>query len=400
MRIFSHSSRLEQQRKDAEHRQIQKREGLHFGIHPNCPRCSLNMTKRHVGQMGQYICLGCYGIVASVSVLERFLSGPERIDFMQRARAAEVGKAPCSHCRQRMRIVWHRKGEQNLELDYCSSCSLLWFDSGEWKSFEESSGRAEKPLSGPAVHDYAKALLQMDRDSHQNRDAYKFESKSAESPVKVALGLGLIGLPVEEENDVFYEKPWVTWGLILACFAAYFATVKTGSGVIEAFGYYARGSIPSQLGHAITSFFLHGGVWHLLGNMYFLWIFGDNVEDEIGKSNYLGFLALATISGAFLAAKSDPRMIDVPLVGASGGIAGLVAFYLLRFPRRRFIVRIAYVFSTAVPSLFFGIFFFSKDLIGIAKQLAGATNVSHLAHIGGAAVGVFASIVFGKKTPR
>lgn len=314
---------------------------------------------------------------------------------MQKARVAEFGEAKCSHCRHRMRVVWH--SETELELDYCRSCSLLWFDRGESQTLERGAEKELQPITGQVAYQYANALLQMDREE-QKSSSSMFEAQGRDTPFKVALGF--LGLPVEEDDDVFFEEPWVTWLLIAACFLFFSMMIKYGAVVFEFFAFYARGPLPSQIGGALMSFFMHASVPHLIGNMYFLWIFGDNVEDEIGKVRYLILIGLGAVAGALLASKFDPRLAEVPLVGASGGIAGLVAFYLLRFPRRRFVMRILFIYRWALPSWLFGFFFFSKDLIGISQQLAGATNVSHLAHLGGAIVGVFTAVFLGKNTPR
>ena len=81
----------------------------------------------------------------------------------------------------------------------------------------------------------------------------------------------------------------------------------------------------------VSVFFVHGSWWHLLGNMYFLVVFGDNVEDVLGTRRRLLLLLAATIGGSLLQVLGDPHG-NIPCVGASGGIAGLIAFYALRFP--------------------------------------------------------------------
>jgi membrane associated rhomboid family serine protease len=93
----------------------------------------------------------------------------------------------------------------------------------------------------------------------------------------------------------------------------------------------------------VTSMFLHGGWMHLLGNMLFLWIFGDNLEDEMGHLPYLLFYLLSGIAAAFLQVASDPYS-PVPMVGASGAIAGVMGAYLLLFPKAR--VDVFFFFNT------------------------------------------------------
>ena len=82
----------------------------------------------------------------------------------------------------------------------------------------------------------------------------------------------------------------------------------------------------------MTSFFIHGSLLHLVGNVYFLMVFGDNVENDIGRWRYAALLLAATLAGGFLHIALDVRPL-IPCVGASGGIAGVLTYYALRFPR-------------------------------------------------------------------
>src|SRR5207249_4486791 len=117
-----------------------------------------------------------------------------------------------------------------------------------------------------------------------------------------------------------------------------------------------------------TSFFLHGGWVHLLGNLYFLLIFGDNVEDYLGRWRYLLLILLAMIVGDALHVLMDPRSA-VPVIGASGGIAGIITFYALKFPR----VRLGFLFRFwwfHMPAYFALIMWVLLQFVGAWLQLA------------------------------
>lgn len=139
-----------------------------------------------------------------------------------------------------------------------------------------------------------------------------------------------------------------------------------------------------------TSMFLHGGWMHLAGNMLFLWIFGDNLEDEMGHLGYLAFY-LASGIGAAAAHMISAPYSPVPTVGASGAIAGVMGGYLLMFPKARvdvllffvFIIRIIPVPAWIMLCLWFGLQLFSS--IG-ADPMAG--GVAYWAHAGGFLVGM------------
>jgi membrane associated rhomboid family serine protease len=142
-----------------------------------------------------------------------------------------------------------------------------------------------------------------------------------------------------------------------------------------------------------SSFFLHAGWFHLLSNLYFLVIFGDNVEDHLGKLRFLLLLAGAHLAGSFLHAAFDPRG-EVPCVGASAGISGVIAYYALLFPR----ARIGFFFWLLlrwlrVRAVWAFVAFLAVQLLGTWRQIGGASNVSYLAHLGGLAVGMVAAML-------
>jgi len=167
------------------------------------------------------------------------------------------------------------------------------------------------------------------------------------------------------------------------------------------------GVIPDRL-HAlslVTSMFLHGGWMHLIGNMWFLWIYGDNVEDVLGHAKYLLFYLLAGVAAALLqvAFNWDSR---VPMIGASGAIAGVMGAYLIKFPRARILTLIpVFVFFTTVeiPAVFmllywFVIQFFSGvGSIGYSHLSQG--GVAWFAHIGGFVAGMILILLMGTRDP-
>jgi len=140
----------------------------------------------------------------------------------------------------------------------------------------------------------------------------------------------------------------------------------------------------------VTSMFMHGGVMHLLGNMLFLWIFGDNLEDEMGHTGFLLFYIVSGLGAGLAHIMSAPGS-PVPTVGASGAIAGVMGGYLLLFPRAQVDVLIIIVFLVriiAVPAwLMLGLWFGLQLFSGLgADPLTG--GVAYWAHAGGFVIGV------------
>jgi len=153
----------------------------------------------------------------------------------------------------------------------------------------------------------------------------------------------------------------------------------------------------------LTSMFLHGGWLHIIGNMWFLWIFGDNVEDVLGHSKYLVFYILCGLAAAMtqVAFNADSRL---PMVGASGAIAGVMGAYLIKFPHSR-IVTVVFVFifftTVEVPAVLMLLFWFFIQFfngfwsIGYSHLSQGGT--AWFAHIGGFIAGMILVAVMGTR---
>jgi membrane associated rhomboid family serine protease len=203
------------------------------------------------------------------------------------------------------------------------------------------------------------------------------------------------GLPVR-----FVRAPFVTRAIVVACILAH-APVSLGLLPIgESWIYAGLGLIPSVLFGtealpdglpfvpapltALTSVFLHATWWHLFGNMLFLWVFGDNVEDAMGHGRFLAFYLLCGVGAALVHAFVDPDSTR-PLIGASGAVSGVVAAYVMLHPR----VRVWGLFLKGIPLRLRASWAIS---IWIAFQLAAAflggdEGVGWFAHLGGLAIG-------------
>lgn len=151
-----------------------------------------------------------------------------------------------------------------------------------------------------------------------------------------------------------------------------------------------------------TSQFLHGGFMHLAGNMLFLWVFGNNIEDKLGHFRFLIFYllcgALAALAQWFFSMESS-----VPSLGASGAIAGVLGAYLLRFPRAKVLTLVPlgfFITTFRIPAVFFlGFWFIQQALFGVASlQVQGASDtggIAYWAHAGGFVFGIILAPLFG-----
>jgi membrane associated rhomboid family serine protease len=141
----------------------------------------------------------------------------------------------------------------------------------------------------------------------------------------------------------------------------------------------------------LTAMFMHGGWLHLLGNMLFLWIFGDNVEDRLGRAKYLIFYLLAGIAGTLAQFALMPHS-TVPNVGASGAIAGVLGAYILMFPRQRVDVLLGRAVVAMPALLVIGAWIAIQLVSGVGTiaytdESANLGGVAYMAHIGGFAAG-------------
>jgi len=152
-----------------------------------------------------------------------------------------------------------------------------------------------------------------------------------------------------------------------------------------------------------TSMFLHAGWLHVLGNMWMLWIFGDNIEDHLGHFAYLVFYLLCGVAAAFTHILFNAAS-RVPIVGASGAIAGVMGAYFILFPRARVLIWFPPIFIFPVPAwLMLGYWGMSQFLGGAASSISETTQASGIAfwaHVGGFVVGILLIKLFPQRRQR
>jgi len=182
---------------------------------------------------------------------------------------------------------------------------------------------------------------------------------------------------------------------------AFFAQMLGGAGVVNQFGDPVRPLAPPFL-TLFTSMFLHGGWMHLIGNMWYLWIFGDNVEDAMGKFRFIVFYLLTGVVAGVAQILISPHSA-IPAVGASGAIAGVLGAYLILYPKARVLTIIPlgwYIQTVRLPALLvLGLWFVIQLFYGLASLPgAGQTGgVAFFAHIGGFVAGLVLVKLFQKR---
>lgn len=202
--------------------------------------------------------------------------------------------------------------------------------------------------------------------------------------------------------------PLMNWMLVLLNGIAFYYEVTLSEEGLFRF-IHTWGLVPANLTlsntdtwfNILTSMFLHGGWFHILSNMWILIIFGDNVEDRLGSVRYLIFYLLSGVAAAFLQVYLDPAS-TVPMIGASGAIAGVLGAYLILFPQARIasLVPIIFIFTIIeIPAIIFlGFWFISQLFSGwMALQGADASGIAWWAHVGGFIFGILTVKLFERR---
>ena len=214
---------------------------------------------------------------------------------------------------------------------------------------------------------------------------------------------GLLGMPVEVDAPECRRKPLVTWSITAACLVVFALTFGNLQEVIDNWGFIPMLWTRHGGLTILTSMFLHGGIFHLVGNLYFLMIFGDNVEDEFGRLKYIVLLVASGLFATLLYGVFNFRS-EIPCVGASGFISGVIAFYAVCFPKvrlsllvlaRSFIVALLSGRSwMAIPAWGAFAFWIIMQIVGAAMSESGTGGVAYMAHIGGALPGILFAIYY------
>ena len=211
-------------------------------------------------------------------------------------------------------------------------------------------------------------------------------------------------IPLHDANPRLYIRAhFVTIGLVIANFAIFLAMLGMseaesfdaviGYAVIPARMFDGATLAPgvesvSPLLSLVTYQFLHGGWAHVIFNMLFLWVFGDNIEDAMGHARFLLFFLVCGAMGALVHGLIDTTS-PIPVIGASGSISGVLGAYLMLYPRARLLVLLFVFIPLRLPAIMVIGTFFAQDLLWAATNSPAALGTAVWAHIGGFITGAF-----------
>ena len=256
-----------------------------------------------------------------------------------------------------------------VDIDVCQDCKGLWLDKDEGRALQTVAAQSAQVKSGVGWY-----LAQL-----------------------------FTGLPLEVYHPV-RRRPVMVWSVIIACIVVFAVELWLAASDQLPALFATFGLIPNELLHgrqlwsAGTHMFLHGGGGHLFGNMAFLYIFGDNIEDRIGPRRFLLFYLLCGLAagGAQFASGYNS---EVPMVGASGAIAGMLGAYMVLFPRIKIYYIVFFIRLKLNVWFYLGGWIMTNLALGSMASFHGAgssAGVAWWAHVGGFAAGALVGLVTRK----
>lgn len=359
-----------------------------------CPGCVLPLKQVQVRDQNVWTCESCGGRAVTIELLRRMFT-PDSVNpiWLHALRHEGSSGRSCPQCRKAMTQI-HVSG---VDLDVCLHCHFVWFDRGEMELLTPIPAAPSDGMTQSQREAFAMMKVEALANEGHGSD---FDSEPPDTWWEWIATV--CGMPIEYDAPAEERNPWCTWilaALMILATALAFPQLREA---VQTFGL-----IPAQatrLGGLtfVTSFFLHGGAFHLIGNLYFLVVFGDNVEDFLRPVKYLGLVALAAFVGDLAHIAIDPQS-QMPCVGASGGIAGVITFYALQFPK----VRLEFLFNWGfmyfrwirIPAWFALGLWILFQFFGAWEQVAGLSSVSAVAHLGGAVTGVVLWLFWRKRDP-
>jgi len=306
----------------------------------------------------------------------------------------------CPHCGRPMGQVVTQAAGGELEVDVCPPCSAVWFDRKELDRVlrEKPAPPVEPPERGAGAPPRVRDQLVVYDVASQEQGAAAGEQlpQQDESPAEWWQWLpGIFGMPVEIGEPEKKSRPFLTWLIAGTVVAAFFVTIWDLPLIVKQWGFVPlvwdrHGGLT-----LFTSFFLHAGLLHLLANIYFFVIFADNVEDHLGGPLLVALLAAAHLAGLAGHTLFDPHG-NLPVVGASAGVSGVLGYYAVVFPGTRlgflllWLIPRPWVQMRAYLAL---VFFVLIQVLGAWVEISGFRGVAYVAHLSGLLVGVLAAVI-------
>ncbi len=361
---------------------------------PVCPNCNKALTRKITDYGMIYSCPGCKGNLVSVSILkkERF-KGKAFNEIWQKAKHDHLpaGRS-CPFCGRPMSLQTVRSEDETITLDICSLCLCFWFDPVEYETVpRDKEIIKEEPVLSRKSRE---ALLDLELEYLRLKSEEPDFEEDKLPPPGIKGFFSVLGFPIEKTGSIFDFNPLVTWTISGIIIVIYFPSMINFGFVLKHFGFIPVDWIRGFGVTVFSSFFLHGSFWHLFSNTYFLLIFGDNVEDDLGHYPFIILIFVSHVNGLLFHSLFAPDS-SIPLIGASGAISGIIAYYTISFPRIKIGImlwRIVIIRFLYLPAwTYFGLWMILQVVL-VRDQIAGIVNVSYLGHCEGILVGIILGI--------
>lgn len=363
----------------------------------SCPNCSQPLARKQTEYGVFWACEGCNRWLIGLPILRRTVESEFFNRFWREVlHSGEGAGQPCLTCSKPMNRISMESGGHSINLLVCRGCNVAWMTPEERAALPvQAAPKPAQPEPPPPENLLPKeaaqllAIHQAEVIAENARRENQFDASHLPFSQKL---LAVFGFPVEDTRETEHPFPWVTALVVLvttvtSLYFFLFTDFKTG---VDAYGF-----IPVEYDRMnyltfLTCFFIHGGPVHLTGNMYFLFAFGRGVEAKIGGLGILFLLALATIGGCLFTLGFNPGG-DIPNIGASGGIAGVLLFYGFAFPKRRLIFKMGTPMIGSgqlirLPALVVLAIWVGLQVLGIFTQQS--SGVAYSGHLGGLLVGL------------
>lgn len=352
-----------------------------------CPYCSNQLRSVVSNSVVVNVCPACRGIWFGSEQFADFVRrlsqseeiAPQAVELFRHREVKRSFEAAekdrfCPQCGEKLK-TFNYSYDSNIFLDKCPGCGGIWADKGE------AIGIAAYIKDNPRATEVGKSITET------------LEQPDVSESARLGYFLFFPRLIIPLSDDVPHERfPFVTISLIIMCVLSFIATAIVAvepKSFISEFGFVPAHFFGIGI---ITSMFLHGGIFHLVFNMFYLWLFGDNVEDRFTRIGYLFFYMLCGIFGAVLYSVFNWNS-TVPLIGASGAVAGVMGAYIVFYPSAN-IKLFAFTGTIDVNVIVFLGLWFAGNLVSVLIPGAGdSSGIAYLAHVGGFVFGLIVASV-------
>ena len=356
-----------------------------------CFRCGNELNESLFSHRIYYVCPRCRACMASAAALRNWAAAPDMLNRLWQASEFSSGEdgSLCRICGNKLRqIRLETAVNGKFEIDVCRSCQVFWFDEGELEKLPLREEQMQTPKHAP------NKAIDMSKPMELPDDMPANES-SDESFADFLCGV--MGVPVYQDAKALSKVPWLTLTLIMLCTAALCLEGYYGFDVCtKEWGFIPAHPFRHGGATLLTSAFLHISFIHFASNIYFLWLSGKLIEQELSlKTAAVVFLLSLAASKTFYLITA-PNM-NIPCVGASGFISGFMGCCAVLYPAYKLSFLIRSVKWTSTPAwieLPFWFCFAVWFIIQTAMVFVGSDGqVAFTSHIGGSVAGILCGIV-------